>query len=1077
MIDRILQFSIKYRVFVVVLGLLLLGGGLFSATKLPIDAVPDVTSNQVQINTLAPGFAPLEMEKYVSFPIEVAMSSLPRKEEIRSISQFGLSQVTITFEEGVDVYWARQLVLERLMEAERELPRGVAPQLAPISTGLGEIYQFTVEREQSPEVPAGNGLPPASAPSESSETAGEARTDDLMELRTILDWYIKPQLRTVPGVIEVNSFGGREKQYEVAVDPRKLVGFGLTLRQVIEALERNNINAGGAYIERGGEQQLLRGVGLIQSTADIENIVLTAQNGTPVYVRDIAQVGLGSQVRQGAATRDGEGETVMGMVMMLKGENSRTVTQRVKDKLQRLQKSLPAGVAIRPFYDRTELVGQTVRTAGKNLVEGGVLVILVLFLFLLQLRAGLIVSAAIPLSMLFAIIGMNYFGISANLMSLGAIDFGLIVDAAVIIVENCVRHLAAKRKELGRSLTREERHQTIWKGSVEVRRASQFGEMIIIAAYIPIVSLAGMEGKMFKPMAFTVILALSGALLLSLTLTPALCALFLKDNARERENPIVALLKRVYEPLLRKAVRYRVATVGGALAFCLVCISLFMLLGSEFLPELDEGAIAVNHVRLKSVSLTESVRQTKMIETALKQFPEVQTVVSRIGRPEIATDPMGPEMADTYVFLKPKSEWSNGRSKEDLVNEMSEAMEKIPGVAASFSQPIKFRMMELVEGVGVRSDVAVKIFGDDLDTLLRQANEVGRIIRAVPGAEDVKVQQVTGLPVLQININREAIARYGINVADVQQVIASAIAGTQATEVFEGFMRFGLVVRFPTWARQDAAAIGNLQVSAPGGQKIPLSQLAEIKSEEGPAEVSRENGQRRITVEANVRERDIGSFVAEAQSKVDSQVKLPPGYIMDWSGMYEHLERGRNRLMVVVPVTFFLIFLLLFTTFNSLKQAALVFTGIPFAITGGVLALLIRDMHFSMSAGIGFIALFGVAVLNGVVMVSFINQLRDGGMPLEKAIVEGAITRLRPVLMTALVASLGFVPMALSTGTGAEVQRPLATVVIGGLITSTLLTLFVLPAIYRWFARDRSGLCASHDLMMGSSPPTSPDQR
>lgn len=1064
MIDRILQFSIKYRVFIVVLGLLLLGAGLYSATKLPIDAVPDVTSNQVQINTLAPGFAPLEMEKYVTFPIEVAMSSLPRKEEIRSISQFGLSQVTVTFEDDADVYWARQLVLERLMEAERELPPGVSPELAPISTGLGEIYQFTIERESSPGESAGRkNLLPVSASSTSSEESVEEEsagvttsTDNLMDLRTVLDWYIKPQLRTVPGVIEVNSFGGREKQYEVAVDPRKLVSYGLTLRQVIEALEHNNVNAGGAYIERGGEQQLLRGVGLIQSTRDIENIVVSAQHGTPVYVRDIAQVGLGSQVRQGAATRDGEGETVMGMVMMLKGANSRTVTGLVKEKLQRLQKSLPAGVVIKPFYDRTELVEQTVSTAGKNLIEGGVLVILILFLFLLQLRAGLIVSSAIPLSMLFAIIGMNYFGISANLMSLGAIDFGLIVDAAVIIVENCVRHLAEKRKELGRPLTREERHQTIWKGSVEVRRASQFGEMIIIAAYIPIVSLAGMEGKMFKPMAFTVILALSGALLLSLTLTPALCAIFLKDPARERENPIVAFLKRLYEPVLRQAVRYRLVTVGGALAFCLVCISLFPLLGSEFLPELDEGSIAVNHMRLKSVSLSESVRETEMIEKTLKSLPEVKTVVSRIGRPEIATDPMGPEMADTYVFLKPKSERSNGRSKDELVAEMSEAIEKFPGVVASFSQPIKFRMMELIEGVGVRSDVAIKIFGDDLDTLLREANEIAKIVRAVPGAEDVKVQQVTGLPVLQININREAIARYGINVGDVQQIVESAIAGTQATEVFEGFMRFGLVVRFPTWARKDAAAIGNLQVSAPGGQKIPLSQLAQIRSEEGPAEVSRENGQRRITVEANVRERDIGSFVAEAQTRVDSQVKLPPGYIMDWSGMYEHLESGRNRLMIVVPVTFFLIFLLLFTTFNSLRQAALVFTGIPFAITGGVLALLFRGMPFSMSAGVGFIALFGVAVLNGVVMVSFINQLREQGMLLEKAIMEGAITRLRPVLMTALVASLGFVPMAISTGTGAEVQRPLATVVIGGLITSTLLTLLVLPAIYRSFEREQS---------------------
>jgi cobalt-zinc-cadmium resistance protein CzcA len=1031
MIDRILQFSIKWRVLIVLLGVALIGGGLYSATKLPIDAVPDVTTNQVQINTVAPAFSPLEMEKYVTVPIEIAMSNLPRKLELRSISQFGLSQVTITFEDDVDIYWARQLVLERLLEAERELPPGIEPQLAPISTGLGEIYQFTVEADDAND-----------------------RRYTLMDLRSILHWYIEPYLRTVPGVIEVNSFGGLEKQYEVLVDPNKLVSFGLTLGQVIEALERNNLNAGGAYLERGGEQQLVRGVGLIQSVRDVENIVVASRDGTPIHIRDIGQVGLGAQVREGAATRNGQGETVMGMVMLLKGENSRTVAEQVKQKLVEIQKSLPPGIVINPFYDRSVLVNQTIRTAGKNLLEGGVLVILVLFLFLLQLRAGLIVSSAIPLSMMFAVIGMNYFGVSANLMSLGAIDFGLIVDAAVIIVENCVRQLAARRKELGRPLTRDERLDTIRQSSLDVRRASQFGEMIIIAAYIPIVSLAGIEGRMFKPMAFTVILALSGALLLSLTLIPALCALFLKDRPEERENPIVAFLQRLYEPLLRQAMRRRTVTVALAAAFVVVCAMLFPLLGAEFLPELDEGAIAINHVRLKSVSLSEAVRQTLIIERTVKRVPEVETVVSRIGRPEIATDPMGPDMADTYVFLKPKSEWSDGKSKEDLVAEMSEALEKIPGVVASFSQPIKFRMMELIEGVGVRSDVGVKIFGDDLDVLLGHANDVARVVRTVPGAEDVKVQQVTGLPVLQIVIARDKIARYGINVADVQQVIQSAIAGTEATTVLEGFMRFDLVVRFPSWARRDAETIGNLLVSAPGGQNVPLRQLADIKSEEGPAELSRENGQRRITVEANVRGRDIGSFVAEAQRKVGAKVTLPFGYTMDWGGMYEHLESGRRRLMVVVPVTFFLIFLLLFTTFNSIKQAALVFTGIPFAITGGILILLVRGMPFSMSAGVGFIAVSGVAVLNGIVMITFINQLREQGTSLDDAVVQGALTRLRPVLMTALVASLGFVPMALSTGTGAEVQRPLATVVIGGLITSTLLTLFVLPTIYRWVEPD-----------------------
>jgi heavy metal efflux system protein len=1050
MVDRIIQFSIKWRVPIVVLGVILVGAGLYSASNLPIDAVPDVTSNQVQINTLAPGFAPVEMEKYVTFPIEVALSSLPRKEEVRSISQFGLSQVTVTFDDGVDIYWARQLVLERLMEAQRELPAGVAPELAPISTGLGEIYQFTVERES-----AGNTNSEHTSMDGSSSHL--ATGDELMDLRTVLDWYIKPQLRTVPGVIEVNSFGGREKQYEVLVDPRKLVSYRLTLRQVIDALAQNNINAGGAYLELGGEQQLLRGVGLIQSLHDIETIVVASHDGTPVYVRDVATVGFGAQVRQGAATRDGKGESVMGMVMLLKGENSRLVTTQVKDRMRAIQKSLPAGFVIRPFYDRSDLVGNTIHTAGRNLIEGGLLVILVLFLFLLQLRAGLIVSSAIPLSMLMAIIGMKYMGISANLMSLGAIDFGLIVDGAVIIVENCVRRLAARRKELGRGLTREERLGTIWQGCVEVRRPSQFGEMIIIAAYVPIVSLAGMEGKMFKPMAFTVILALSGALILSLTLIPALCGLFLKDHPKERDNPVVGLLKRLYEPLLRKAIRHPLAVVGGAAVFFAASLAVLPQLGSEFLPELDEGAIAINHVRLKSVSLTESVRQAEMIESALKRFSEVGTVVSRIGRPEIATDPMGPDMADTYVFLRPKSEWATGKTKDQLVSEMAAALERFPGVASSFSQPIKFRMMELIEGVGVRSDVGIKIFGEDLNVLRRGANDVARIVRGVRGAEDVKVQQITGLPVLQINIDRDAIARYGINVADVQEIVQSAIAGSEATKVLEGFMRFGLVVRFPPEARNDAAAIGNMLVSAPNGQNVPLSQLARIVSEEEPAEVSRENGQRRITVEMNVRGRDIGSFVAEARPSVETQLTLPPGYTVEWGGMYEHLESGRRRLMIVVPLTFFLVFMLLFATFNSLGRAIIVFTGIPLAISGGVLALFLRGMHFSMSAGVGFVALFGVAVLNGVVMMTFVNQLREQGAPLEEAIVEGALIRLRPVLMTALVASLGFLPMALSTGTGAEVQRPLATVVIGGLVTSTLLTLLVLPAIYRWFEKERPG--------------------
>jgi cobalt-zinc-cadmium resistance protein CzcA len=1049
-IERILDFSIRWRVLMLVVAIGIVGAGVYAALRVPIDAVPDITSNQVQINTVAPAFAPLEMERYVTFPIEVAMSSLPRKEEIRSISQFGLSQVTVTFADEVDIYWARQLVLERLLEAERELPPGVAPELAPVSTGLGEIYQFTVERALEPAVVEGSADPDDREPLAPEAFPGLSG-DELTDLRTILDWYITPQLRTVPGVIEVNSYGGREKQYEVLVDPRRLAAHGLTLRQVIEGLERNNVNAGGAYLERGGEQQIVRGVGLIQSIHDIETIVVAAHGGTPIRIRDIGQVAVGSEIRQGAATRDGRGETVIGVAMLLKGENSRTVTEAVRERLQTIQRSLPPGIVVRPFYDRTELVNKTIRTAAINLIEGGVLVTGILFLFLLQLRAGLIVSSAIPLSMLLAVIVMWWFGLSANLMSLGAIDFGLIVDGAVIIVENTVRRLEEERNRAGGVLSEAARLAITRGAALEVLEPALFGMLIIIAAYLPILTLGGIEGRMFRPMAYTVVAALAGALLLSVTVVPALSALFLRTSGKERENRVLHRLRMQYALLLRRSIQNRALTVSGATAFCLICAAFFPLLGSEFLPELDEGALAVNHVRVKSVSLTESIRQTQMVERTLKSIPEVQSVVSRIGRAEIATDPMGPDMADTYAFLKPRGEWRPGLTREELFQEVGEALERLPGIAASISQPIKFRMMELVEGVGVRSDVGIKVFGDDLGVLQRQAEAIATVVGRVRGAEDVKVQQVAGLPLLQIVIDRERVARNGISVADVQEVIESAIAGTRATTVLEGFMRFDLVVRFPPEIRGDADALRSLLVAAPGGAHAPLAQLVSVTSEEGPAEVSRENGQRRVSVEVNVRGRDIGSFVEEAREMVDRDVSLPPGYRLDWGGTFEHLESGRRRLMVVVPVTFLVIFLLLFVTFNSLRQAALVFTGIPFAITGGVLALLLRGMNFSMSAGVGFIALFGVAVLNGVVMVTFINQLRQSGRPLEDAVLEGAETRFRPVLMTATVASLGFIPMALSNGTGAEVQRPLATVVIGGLITSTVLTLIVLPTLYRWF--------------------------
>jgi heavy metal efflux system protein len=1028
MINAIIRFSIQQRVVVVIFALLLLGAGLWSATRLPIDAVPDITNKQVQINTVAPALAPEEVERQITFPLEVSLSGMPRLKEIRSISQFGLSQVTAIFDDGVDIYAARQLVLERLQSAKEELPGNITPpQMGPISTGLGEIYYLVVNGPLS-----------------------------IMEKRTLLDWVIKPQLRTIPGIIEVNSFGGVEKQYQVLVDPQKLQAHGITIRHVSEALENNNQNAGGAYIRRGDEQQLVRGIGLIRDEKDIRNIVVGAENGTPIYIRDVAEVTTGPALRQGAVTMNGEGEAVVGINMLLLGENGRIVVERVKDRVKQIRKSLPEGTTITGFMDRSELINRTLHTALKNLIEGGVLVILVLFLFLLQLRAGLIVSSAIPLAMLFAIIGMRYYGVSANLMSLGAIDFGLIVDAAVIIVENCVRRLSEARKALGRDLTEPERIETIYEGTVEVRTASQFGELIIIAAYIPILSLVGIEGKMFRPMGFTVILALVGALLLSMTLIPALCAFFLRVR-EEKENPVLERFSHSYEPALRWSMRNRFATVGGALTFFVLCVALFPLLGSEFIPELDEGAVAIQAGYPPSMSLEKAVERAGVLERTLKEkFPnEVDQVLTRIGRAEVATDPMLVSQHDVLISLKPMSQWKEVDTKEELVREMSEIAESIPGAGVSFTQPIKMRMMELIEGVGIRADLGIKLFGDDMRVLAQKGAEIARIAQSVPGAADVSVETTEGLPVLEIGISRDEIARYGINVADVQQVIETAVGGSEAGVITQGNQQYDLVVRLAQPYRNDPEAIGRILVPAPGGEQVPLAQLANIESVEGPVQISRENGQRRVVIQSNVRGRDLGGFVEEVKRKIDSGVKLPVGYHVEYGGTYEHLQSGRARLMLVVPITFGVIFLLLFTTFGSLKQAAMVFTGIPFAITGGILALHFRGMHFSMSAGIGFIALFGVAVLNGVVLVTFINHLRGEGVEVREAVVKGCLLRLRPVLMTAAVASIGFLPMAIAHGAGAEVQKPLATVVIGGLITSTFLTLFVLPTLYTWFEKDR----------------------
>lgn len=1027
MIHQIIRFSIEQRFFVVLFAVLLVGAGLWSGVNLPIDAVPDITNKQVQINTTAPALAPEEVERQITFPIEVALAGLPRLKETRSISQFGLSQVTAVFEDAVDIYFARQLVLERLQAAKERLPPGIRPpQMGPVSTGLGEIYYLIVEGPQS-----------------------------LMEKRTLLDWTIKPQLRTVPGLVEVNSFGGTQKQFQVLVDPQKLVAHRVTLRQVTQALLENNQNAGGAYLKRGDEQQLVRGVGLIRDAEEIRNIVIGAHDGTPIFVRDVAQVTTGPAIRQGAVTLNGEGEAVIGITMLLLGENGRTVVSRVKERVAQIQKTLPAGTKLVGFMDRSELINRTLQTALKNLVEGGLLVIGVLFLFLLQLRAGLIVSSVIPLSMLFALIGMKQYHVSANLMSLGAIDFGLIVDGAVIIVENSVRRLSDRRKELGRELTEPERLETIYESSVRVLKPSLFGVVIILAAYLPILSLGGIEGKMFRPMGLTVILALLGALVLSLTLIPALCAFFLRAH-HERENPLLERLTRAYEPALRWAMRHRWRTVSGALLFFVACVSLFPRLGSEFIPELDEGAMAIQVSYPPSISLEKAIERAGVLERALKAaFPdEVDQVLTRIGRAELATDPMLVSQHDVLVSLTPRRRWKKARHREELVAKVSEVVEEVPGLGASFTQPIKMRMMELIEGVGIRADLGIKLFGDDMELLARKGAEIARAVRSVPGAADLSVETTEGLPVLDIEIRRDEIARYGINVADVQQVIETAVGGAEAGEIAQGNRRFDLVVRLAKEYRGDPEAIGRILIPAPGGEQIPLAALARIESVEGPVQISRENAQRRVVIQANARGRDLGSFVEEVKRAIDSQVTLPAGYHLEYGGTYEHLQSGRTRLMLVVPLTFGLIFLLLFATLGSLKQAALVLTGIPFAITGGILALFFREMPFSMSAGIGFIALFGVAVLNGVVLVTFINQLREQGTPVQQAVVSGCRLRLRPVLMTASVASFGFVPMALAQGAGAEVQKPLATVVIGGLITSTALTLLVLPTLYAWIEKD-----------------------
>ncbi len=1044
MLDRILESCLRHRwmVLAVVTGLAVFG--VFNYQRLPIDAVPDITNVQVQINAEAPGYSPLEAEQRVTFPIETALAGLPRLEYTRSVSRYGLSQITAVFSDGTDIYFARQLVNERLAEARSQLPEGVEPAMGPIATGLGEIFMYTVTAAP------GSGYTP-------------------MDLRTIHDWVIRPQLRQTPGVIEVNTVGGYEKQFHVKPDPAKLLAHDLTLHDVMAALAKNNSNVGAGYIERSGEQYLIRSPGQVASIADIEAVVVATRDGMPIPLKQLADISLGSTLRTGAATQDGQ-EVVLGTVFMLIGENSRTVSAAAGERLQEIQASLPPGVRANAIYDRSKLVDKTITTVQENLAVGALLVIAVLMALLGNLRAALITAMVIPLSMLLTISGMVAQGVSANLMSLGALDFGLIVDGAVIIVENCLLRLGQAQHRLNRVLDLQERLDTVFKATREVFKSSLVSVIVVVLVNLPIFTLTGVEGKMFQPMAFTVVVALLAALVLSLTFVPAAVALFVRGRVAETENALIRAVKRGYEPALRFALARRVPIVIAAALLVVLSGIVASRMGSEFLPNLDEGDIALHAMRIPGTSLTQALAMQNQLEEKIKTLPEVSHVFAKIGTADIATDPMPPSVADTFIIMKPRSEWPDpSKTRAGLVAELEQAVRQVPGNNYEFLQPIQMRFNELI--AGVRSDLAVKLIGDDLDTLLEVGGKIESVVMQVPGAADVTLEQITGLPLLTIEPNRDALRHYGLNVADVQEVIQIALGGKEQGQVFEGDRRFDIVVRLPETLRSDLEAIKRLPIPLPqsafetpddadglGASRepplhIPLGEVADIDLSLGPNQVSRENGKRRTVISANVRGRDLGSFVAEVQERVAAEVALPEGYWLDYGGTFEQLESASARLQLLVPLTLVLIFLLLLATFGSARDAALVFSGVPLALTGGIAALALRGIPLSISAGVGFITLSGVAVLTGVVMVTYIRDLRHKGMGLEEAIMEGALTRLRPILMIALVASLGFLPMALNTGTGAEVQRPLATVVIGGILSATVLTLLVLPALYRMFHR------------------------
>jgi heavy metal efflux system protein len=1039
MIDYIAAFAVRRRWLVLAVTLAVAVLGLYNALRLPIDAVPDITNVQVQINTSAPGYSPLEAEQRITYAVETAMAGLPHLDYTRSISRYGLSQVTVVFDEGTDLYFARQLISERLQSVRGQLPDGIEPELGPIATGLGEIFMYTVEAQPDARQDNGNAWTPE-------------------DLRTLQDWVIRPQLLQVRGVTEINTIGGFQRQYEVAPDPTRMLAWKVGITELSEALSRNNLNTGAGYIERAGEQWLVRAPGQMTSLDDIRNTVITTREGVAVRVRDIAEVRFGKELRTGAATRNGE-EVVLGTAFMLLGQNSREVAHAVASKLEQVNQSLPEGVIAVPVYDRTTLVDKTIATVERNLFEGAVLVIAVLFALLGNLRAALITATVIPLSMLFAITGMTANRVSGNLMSLGAIDFGLIVDGAVIVVENSLARLARAQHSHGRLLTLRERLDTVAEATREVFRPSAFGVLIIMVVYLPIFALTGVEGKMFHPMAFTVVAALTGALIFSVTFVPAAVAIFVKGKVSHQDNVVMRGARDCYAPLLDWALDRARWVMVGAVLLILLGGGLTLRMGSEFIPNLDEGDIALHALRIPGTSLSQSVAMQEALEKRLMEFPQVEKVFAKIGTAEVATDPMPPNVADTFVILKSRSQWPDpDLPKQALVEQMEAALSEIPGNNYEFTQPIQMRFNELI--AGVRADVAVRFYGDDLEVLAGLGEQAEALIKTIDGAADTRLEQLSGLPMLTIVPDREMLGRLGLDMVTVQDTVRAAVGGTDIGMIFEGDKRFPLRIRMPLDTAPDLEHLGRLPIPLPveadgegSVNYIPLREVATLTLAPGPNQINRENGKRNATVSTNVRDRDLGSFIAELQQKLRTGMDLPAGYWLDLGGTFEQLQSASRRLAIVVPLALALIFALLYSAFGSARDALLIFSAIPLSLTGGVMALWLRDIPLSISAGVGFIALSGIAVLNGVVMVSYIRTLLEEGRPLRQAIYDGALRRLRPVLMTALVAGLGFVPMAFNTGIGSEVQRPLATVVVGGIISATLLTLVVLPALYLKFGR------------------------